>query len=157
MTRFLLPGLVLAVAYFVWRNPQGWAGLTKSLRPFVLLALALLYLGSPIDLIPDGLPAGFVDDLLVLLAAIYFGNRPIPGMKPPRRPAAEPRADRQRLDPYEVLGVPRGASREEITRGYRDQMKKYHPDRVAGLGEDLQKVAHEKSVEIRRAYESLTG
>ncbi len=34
-------------------------------------------------------------------------------------------------------------------------MKKYHPDRVADLGEELRKVAHEKSVEIQRAYEAL--
>jgi len=59
-------------------------------------------------------------------------------------------------DPWTVLGIARGASREEITRAYRERMKEYHPDRVAGLGADLRALAHEKTVEIRRAYEALT-
>jgi len=32
---------------------------------------------------------------------------------------------------------------------------KYHPDKVAHLGEELQKLAHEKSQEIQRAYQQL--
>jgi DnaJ like chaperone protein len=31
----------------------------------------------------------------------------------------------------------------------------YHPDRVAHLGEDLQRLAHEKTLEIQRAYEHI--
>ena len=31
-------------------------------------------------------------------------------------------------DPYEVLGLPHGASMEEVTRAYRQLAKKYHPD-----------------------------
>ncbi len=58
-------------------------------------------------------------------------------------------------DPYEILGIAHGASADEITRAYREQMKQYHPDRVAGLGEELQRVAHRKAVEIQRAYEAL--
>ena len=53
--------------------------------------------------------------------------------------------------------VRRGATRDEITRAYREQMKRYHPDRVGGLGDELQQVAHRKTLEIQRAYSELTG
>jgi preprotein translocase subunit Sec63 len=59
-------------------------------------------------------------------------------------------------DPHAVLGVARGASREEITRAYREQLKRYHPDRVADLGTELQQLAHRKTVELQRAYGELT-
>ena len=36
------------------------------------------------------------------------------------------------IDPYAVLGVPRGASREEIARAYRRMAKRFHPDADTG-------------------------
>ncbi len=58
-------------------------------------------------------------------------------------------------DPYAVLGVPRSASQEEIRAAYRARMREYHPDKVAHLGEDLQELAHRKTLEIQRAFEKL--
>jgi DnaJ-class molecular chaperone len=52
--------------------------------------------------------------------------------------------------------VGRGASREEIVQAYREQLKRYHPDRVADLGPELQQVAHRKTVDLQRAYAELT-
>jgi DnaJ-domain-containing protein 1 len=34
-------------------------------------------------------------------------------------------------------------------------MQEYHPDKVSHLGEELQEVAHRKTLEIQRAYERL--
>jgi uncharacterized membrane protein YkvA (DUF1232 family) len=151
---------VLAVLYYARRDPTGAARLWNRLRPLAPLVLALVYLASPIDLIPDQSLIGIADDIAVLLAALYFGRR-VPGAgEEAKRRGAEQKA-RQRpsgagdFDPFAVLGVGRGASQEEIVKAFREKMKQYHPDRVADLGEELQKLAHEKAVEIRRAYDSL--
>lgn len=58
-------------------------------------------------------------------------------------------------DPYEVLGVPNGASQEEIKKAYRKLAKQYHPDRY--IGNPLSDLATEKFKEINEAYETLTG
>jgi molecular chaperone DnaJ len=57
-------------------------------------------------------------------------------------------------NPYEVLGIKEGASQEEIKAAYREQVKKYHPDKYED--NPLQDLAEEKLQEINEAYESLT-
>ena len=54
-------------------------------------------------------------------------------------------------DPYEVLGVSRSATAEEIQKAYRKLSKKYHPDRNPG---DKQAEANYK--EVQAANEILT-
>jgi len=72
-------------------------------------------------------------------------------------PARRPRAvDGGAWDAHTILGVPHGASPDVVTRAYRDRLKEYHPDRVAGLGADLQDLAHRKTLDIQRAYTELT-
>lgn len=57
-------------------------------------------------------------------------------------------------DPYEVLGVPHGASDEEIKKAYRDLARKYHPDNYAD--NPLADLAQEKMKEINEAYDTLS-
>lgn len=59
------------------------------------------------------------------------------------------------FDPYAVLCIKRGSSQKEIRDAYIAQVKSYHPDRVAQLGPDLQKLAEEKLKQINAAYEML--
>src|SRR5213080_1376784 len=54
-------------------------------------------------------------------------------------------------DYYGVLGVPRGASSDEIKRAYRRLAKKYHPD----LNKENAKAAEEKFKQLSEAYEVL--
>ena len=56
-------------------------------------------------------------------------------------------------DPYEVLGVPHGASEDEIKKAYRDLARKYHPDNYAN--NPLADLAQEKMKEINEAYDTL--
>ena len=53
-------------------------------------------------------------------------------------------------DPYEVLGISREASEEEVTKAYRKLAKKYHPD----LNPD-DPLAAEKMAEINAAYDMI--
>ncbi|WP_312701069.1 J domain-containing protein [Sedimentibacter sp.] len=56
-------------------------------------------------------------------------------------------------DPYEVLGLSRGASKEEVKSAYRKLAKKYHPD--MNENNPLQDLAEEKFKEIQWAYDEI--
>lgn len=53
---------------------------------------------------------------------------------------------------HEVLGVPSNASLAEIKVAYRRCIARYHPDRVADLGEELRELAEKHAKEINQAY-----
>jgi DnaJ like chaperone protein len=57
---------------------------------------------------------------------------------------------------YDILGVTKNSSREEIKKSYRKLVKIHHPDNFANSSASQQKMSEEKFIEIQEAYESLT-
>ena len=55
-------------------------------------------------------------------------------------------------DYYEILGISKGATADDIKKAYRNLALKYHPDRVSA---DKKKEAEEKFKEMSEAYEVL--
>ena len=54
-------------------------------------------------------------------------------------------------DCYDVLGIPKGASKEDIKKAYRKLALKYHPDKNKG-----DKTSEEKFKEASEAYHILS-
>lgn len=55
------------------------------------------------------------------------------------------------MDYYKILGISRGASKEEIKSAYRKQIKKYHPDNMPENPE----YAKKQMIEVTEAYAAL--
>ena len=58
-------------------------------------------------------------------------------------------------DYYDVLGVPKNATEDDIKKAYRKLAMKHHPDRNQAEGDDAKK-AEEKFKEVKEAYEMLS-
>jgi DnaJ like chaperone protein len=56
---------------------------------------------------------------------------------------------------YEVLEVNPEASDAEIKAAYRRLVKKFHPDKLEGLGTEVKKGAEEKFIQVQKAYEAI--
>jgi hypothetical protein len=59
-------------------------------------------------------------------------------------------------DPWNVLGVPRNASREEIKSAFRRLALKFHPDNQTDIEEEAREKTSRTFVKIRDAYRELT-
>ena len=57
------------------------------------------------------------------------------------------------MDPYRVLGVPRGASDDEVKKAYRSLSRKYHPD--SNINNPNREMAEERFKEVQEAYKQI--
>lgn len=96
------------------------------------------------------------EDALTKFLSLLGVNTPSQGQHERSRTRSTPRSTGPAAeDPYAILGIKPGATREEIRAAYINQSKQYHPDRVANLGAELQELAESKMKEINAAYEAL--
>lgn len=74
-----------------------------------------------------------------------------------RRPPSQERTPPSgvMVDPFAVLGVPKNATMDQVRKAYRELSARYHPDKVAFLGEQEQRHAHKRMSEINAAWEAI--
>lgn len=147
----------------------------------LLIIAALAYILFPWDLVPDVLVGfGWLDDLVVLGLLVRYLM-----LKWRQQEAGQPQGSQsgwgstekehaegtggsgnhgknssgqdryQRLDPYTILGVDRSATQDDIKKAYRSLVTKYHPDKVAHLGDEFREIAEKRFKEIQQAYQEL--
>ncbi|HVG60267.1 MAG TPA: J domain-containing protein [Hyalangium sp.] len=83
------------------------------------------------------------------------GARAYTGYEPEleEEPAPPPPPDAR--DPWKVLGIAPGTSKEEARKAFRTLVAQYHPDKVAHLAPEFQELAERKTRAILEAWEQL--
>lgn len=131
---------------------------------WLIIVLALAYVLSPYDLLPDFMAGrGWIDDILVVWLTVRYLLRHRAASQTRYGSDARPDGDQNEpsanvpRDPYQVLGLPSGASDAQINHAYRKLAGQYHPDKVAHLGEEFRRMAEERFKEIQQARDELIG
>lgn len=53
---------------------------------------------------------------------------------------------------YSILNINRNSTIEDIKKAYKEEIRKYHPDKVEHLGNEFKEIAEKKSKDINKAY-----
>ncbi|MCH2021322.1 MAG: TerB family tellurite resistance protein [Saprospiraceae bacterium] len=56
---------------------------------------------------------------------------------------------------YKILGIAPSASDNQVREAYHHMLQKYHPDKLAYLGEGVEKAANLKFLKVKEAYDSI--
>jgi len=57
--------------------------------------------------------------------------------------------------PFRILEISSSATDNEVKKAYRKMANKYHPDKVAHLGKEMQNIAEEKFKAVSEAYQEI--
>lgn len=95
---------------------------------------------------------------------ILFGGEESPPLQhlapapaPRRVEAPRKRTVKPTKSAWAILGLPRGASRADVRRAYRERALAFHPDRVAHLAPEFRALAEKRMKEINAAYAVLSA
>jgi DnaJ like chaperone protein len=141
----------------------------------ILIVLALLYVLNPYDILPDLIVGwGWLDDIVILgllWRYLHMQKKKREAFQNYHQSKGKPHdtsngnaydhtesrtgTDAGTWDPYSVLGIDRGASREDIKRAYRRLAGQYHPDKVTHLGDEFKELAEKRFKDIQKAYDEL--
>ena len=68
----------------------------------------------------------------------------------------EQKAGGQSIENYfKILEIDSNATNEQIKKAYRKMAIKYHPDKLQGVSDDIKKLAQEKFLKVKEAYEEI--
>ena len=56
---------------------------------------------------------------------------------------------------YKILEIERSVTDDDVKKAYRKMAMKYHPDKVAHLGDDFRKTADDKFKQVNNAYNKI--
>ena len=56
---------------------------------------------------------------------------------------------------YKILEISKSSSNEDVKKAYRKMAKKYHPDKLQNVSDDIIKMAQEKFNKVNQAYERI--
>jgi DnaJ-domain-containing protein 1 len=100
-------------------------------------------------------PVGMV--IALLIAVIISWN--LPGRQQASAAGSSAEAPsavhRTSNDPHALLGVAPGCSDEELSRAYHALVRKWHPDQLEGMAEELRQHANQRLAEINQALEQI--
>lgn len=88
-----------------------------------------------------------VEDIRKIAGYLYINQNDFESIKAMFYDASE--------NAYKILEIDTSVSNDEVKKAYRKMVKKYHPDKLQGLGEEHLKGANEKFQSIQAAYEKI--
>ena len=141
----------------------------------IFIVFALLYALNPYDILPDLIVGwGWLDDIIILgllWRYLYAQKKKREAFQKDHQNKGNAHGDSGgnsynhkgsssdtssgAWDPYQILGIDRNASPEDIKHAYRHLAGQYHPDKVMHLGEEFKTLAEKRFKDIQRAYSEL--
>ncbi|MBW2601939.1 MAG: DnaJ domain-containing protein [Deltaproteobacteria bacterium] len=133
------------------------------IKRFLPWIIGAVYIICPYDILPDFFVGpGWLDDLAVLGLILWWNSKRKRSYQKGTasgntgRAKESPKGYRaDEKDPYEILGLKRGASTKEVKAAHKKLVAQYHPDKVQHLGPEFQQLAQEKFITIQKAYDRL--